>query len=271
MKGLLVFAGLLLVASGAAYGFSDNFDSYQTGPLNVVSGGVWRTWGGTSTDAQVVTGGLSQPNAMEIGEYEPDVVTYWPNLFGGGGGAGRFSFDFLVHEELEKDMDTYVFAGSGNPADNSIDYGSSIGIFILDWWTDSPGFTKLHIWDVAGPGGGGDYGVLELGTNLALNTWHHVDLLAALTVPDPTSNNPADADGFFDVFLNGNRVAANVPFGLDNPMGWNATEIYGFKDDEIDRDYMLIDNVDAVPEPGSLLALGTGLLSLAGLAIRRRK
>lgn len=267
---IIIMVLAFVVVSGSAFAFSDNFDSYATGSLTVVSGGVWNLWGGgPGTDAQVTAQGLSAPNAQyHDGIGVPDVVAHWSNLFGGGGG-GRFSFDFLVHEEGEDDMDDYVFVGSGNPALMDIDYGSSIGVFIVDWG-GSLGSTSLDIWDVAGAGGGGDYGIINLGSGLALDVWHHVDLIGWLTVADPTSNDPLAEDGKFEVWLNGSPVLGPTSFGLDNAFGWNATEIYSFDaggDFPEQDDYTLFDNVEAVPEPSIFLLAGLGLLAL----IRRKK
>ena len=275
MKCVLVCTVVLVLAavSGSALAFTDDFDSYATGPLSVVSGGVWNTWGGASTDAQVTAQGLSLPNAQyHDGINVPDVVTYWGDLFGGGGGgggSGAFSFDFLVHEEGQDDMDTYVFAGSGNPGALDINYGSAIGIFILDWG-GSLGSTTLHIWDTVGANGGGDYGIIELATGLSLDVWYNLELRASITVADRTANAVTDADGVFEVWLNGLQVLGPTSFGLDDPLGWNATEIYSYDaggETPERNDYMLFDNVSAVPEPGLLALLGLGVIA----ALRRRR
>jgi len=271
MRYLVLSAVVLVCAavSGSALAFTDDFDSYATGALSVVSGGVWNTWGGNSTDAQVTAQGLSAPNAQyHDGINVPDVVTYWGDLFGGGGG-GAYSFDFLVHEEGQDDMDTYVMVGSGNPGALDINYDTAIGIFILDWG-GSLGSTTLHIWDTDGTRGGGDYGIIELATGLSLDVWHSLELRAAVTVADRTANDPLDADGVFTIWLDGSQILGPTSFGLDDPVGWNATEIYSFDaggETPEQDDYMLFDNVSAVPEPGLLALLGLGILA----ALRRRK
>jgi len=62
----LIAASLVFSFSfgGSTPGIIDSFDSYGTGPLKVVSSGAWRVWGNGTNDAQVVTGGLSAPNAL---------------------------------------------------------------------------------------------------------------------------------------------------------------------------------------------------------------
>lgn len=258
----------LALACAASAEIVDNFDSYATGPLSAVSGGVWNTSGGASTDAQVVDMGLSPPNAMyHDGIGVPHVVSYsGTSVLAGAGSVATFSYDFNVYEQGDADVDTYLFVGSGNPAHWSTDYSSCVGIFIVDWADiDGVGASALHIWDVVGAPGGGDYGIIELDRNLPAQHWHHVELIATQTIPDMTANPPDDADGFFDVFIDGLSAAAGVPFGLDSPVGLNALEVYSFDDRGAQDDYHLYDNIALTPEPASLL-----ILALAGPMLRRR-
>lgn len=277
MYKIIAAASLALVlAAGTAFGFSDNFDSYQTGALSSVSGGVWQTWNNNSADTTVTTGGIDGSNAMKNTGGGQDIVGYWDNAFATTNSV-KCSFSFFVHEtpgaESDIDTDTYLYYGSGTPGNAGIDYDSAIGNFIVDWY-NTPGKTTLHIWDQCGAGGGGDYGIIELATDLSLDTWHNVDLVATLAVADPTSNDVADADGYFDVAVDGTTVLTHQYFGLNNPLGLNAVEIASYQDDNTtDNDYILLDNISvtAVPEPGSLMALATGLAGLAGFVTRRRK
>jgi len=278
MKRIAVVA-VALLATAAWAQIDDNFDSYATGPLSVVSGGVWNTWGGASTDAQVIDMGLSAPNSQfHDGVGVPDVVTYGAgSALSGAGSVATLSFDFLTHEvgggtnpEGYQDMDTYIFVGSGNPGDLSTNYGSVIGVFIIDWaWIDDVGFSPVHLWDVAGEGGGGDYGIAELARGLVGDQWHHVELVATQAVDDMTANDPLDADGFFDVYVDTVLCTPTpLPFGLDDPMGLNALELYSFEDEqpEAPDDYHLFDNFLLTPEPASL-----GLLVLGAVALLRRR
>jgi len=282
MRKLPIVLGLaltLVVSGGAFASFFDNFDSYATGPLSTVSGGVWRTWGGNSTDAQVVTGGLSPPNAqMHNGIGTPDVVTYWDSIMQSNlGHWARVSFDFLVHETPNtdpalNDIEGDVTFTSGDPLLNDIDYGTGLGILRINTGPVSPGYTCVRWWDLDGLNGGGEVPFDALvADQLALDVWHHVDVIATLTVADPLANDPLLADGTFDVFVDG-ALGLSATFGWENPRGWNATEIWSYADaDPIDEDYFLVDNFEAVPvpEPSSLLALGGFLPALA--LLRRRK
>ncbi len=263
--GVLIVA---LAASAALAGIYDNFDSYPTGSLFAGSGGVWRGWENVGGDAQIVTGGLSAPNALQLNKAAnpPDVVTYsnTGNVLGHLGAQATFSFDFRVSKPDNNDIDSYFYAGSGNPNTNDTFYDSLLGIFIVDWGTTAgPNATSLTIWD--GRQSGGPFGTVNLNTALSLNAWHDVRLQATQTVADMTSNPANDPDGNFVIYLDNVLVTANpLPFIMSRPEGLNAFEAYEIDSVGASAQYHMYDNVSLTPEPAAL-----GLLAL-GLLLRRR-
>jgi hypothetical protein len=262
----------LVALAGAAYAdnFNDNFDSYATGALSTVSGGVWNLWGGAGTDAQVATGGLSAPNAMRHnGAGTPDVVTYWSNALAGG--PGKLAFDFKVHEDANRSAtwthsEVDITLGAGNPALLDTNYGTGPGILVLGGGAAGgyTGTAKVQFWDVGGAEGGGDFGFVQIGT-VSTDAWHHAEVVATLTVADPLANDPNLADGFFDVFVDAALLINHQSFGMNDANGWNMTETWSNRDAGNTADeFTLIDNMVVTPEPSSL-----ALLALA-LVLRRR-
>ncbi len=232
MKHVLVCLTTLLLAMTAAKAdFSEDFDSYATGPLSVVSGGVWHPWLNIAVDAEVAPLGLSAPNAMKnTGIDVPEVVTYFTNGLGFGMTA-TFSFDFLVHEEGDKDSKAWVFAGAGNPDDHSFNYDAAFGgSFEIDQG-DDPGITSIR------------FAGVPLKTNLAVDQWHHVELVALQTVEHLTSNGPEEIDGYLDVYVNSEKVLSQQPFTLNDERGFNALDIYADAGADNTDDYFLFDNI----------------------------
>ena len=266
MRTFSILLGLALIAfcagASAATIFAEDFN-YSTGMLSNVSGGVWNTWGGASTDTVV----MSRMLTMD-GYNVPDVVAYHPNALPSLG-TMTYSFDFFVHEEGAADIDTYYFIGAGNPGDNSIDYGNALGAFMIDW-ASPVGQAAFHAWDMDGANGGGDYGIAQLAVGLTLDAWHNVKIEAIQTVANPSANDPLLADGQFRVLLDAVEVLPWTNFGNNSPVGFNAIEIYSFDGGE-EHDFQAIDKIniefEPVPEPGMFALAGLGLLAL----IRRRK
>lgn len=265
---LLTAVVVLLFCSNslAALLLDEDFD-YATGWLTAVSGGKWHTWLDSSQDGLVLGSML-----VHDGRGVPEVCTYFSNALPAGAVGGKTmtaEFDFFVHEE-DLDLDTYIMIGGGTPATAEIDY--NLWGFIVDWWTGNEGWTKLHLWDMDGANGGGDWGIVQIVDNLALDTWHHVLVEAVQTVADPLANAPADADGQFRVFVNGVLGMDWTNFGNNSPNGVNSVDIYTFDSDPSEEhDFHAFDKIiiNGVPEPGTMSIIGAGVLGL--LALMRRK
>lgn len=267
MKTFSILLGLVLAlacgSASAATLFAEDFN-YPAGMLTNVSGGVWKTWLNASQDAVVVSKML-----VLDGENVPEVCAYFDNALPAIGTMNA-RFSFFVHEEGDVEADSYFWIGGGTEATAEIDY--NIWGFIVNWAGGSPGSTTLHLWDVDGDNGGGNWGVAQLATGLSLDTWHTVELIAKQNVVDPLANNVADADGVFQVWLNGNLVMDWTNFGNNSVNGINSVDIYSFDDGE-EHDFFAYDKIyieatePIVPEPGMFVLAGLGLLAL----IRRKK
>jgi len=94
--------------------------------------------------------------------------------------------------------------------------------------------------------------------------------VSQLTQGAGSNSAPLAAPSLWDLYVNGTRVQQNISLtatsSASNPWITQIVNVEG----KTEADQALISLVQ-VPEPGSILALGSGLLGLAGFAIRRRK
>jgi len=268
MRTFSILLGLALMAfcagASASTIFTEDFN-YSTGMLSTVSGGVWSPWGGTSTDAVV----LSKMAAFD-GIGSPDVVTYYSDAIPGAGKM-TYSFDFFVHEEDLDDFEAQYVIGSGDPVTKAIDYSTGFALAID--WNPSPGTTTVHIWDLDFTDGGGNFGYnAVVATGLSVDAWHNLTFEAVMTVPDRLGNPAADADGQFRILVDNALAFDWTNFGNNSLAGLNATEIAVFGNSQ-EHDVMYFDKINVeftetiIPEPGMFALAGLGLLML----IRRRK
>ena len=113
-------------------------------------------------------------------------------------------------------------------------------------------------------GGMTDFGMANAGDVLVFEIWNETENLIFASQPSLSEDqqNHAYAMHFSGGILNGYDFPAGTYIGMEDwPEGqsdWN------YQDDQF-----IATNVTIVPEPGSLLALGSGILSLMGLARRR--
>jgi hypothetical protein len=249
-------------ASAAITVFDEDF-TYTTGMLTNVSGGLWHLW----QDNPAVPDGVVLSKMMVIdGIGTPEVCAYYQNALPTAGNMTA-SFDFFVHEEPDADLDAYVMIGGGDESTANLDY--NLWGFIIDWG-GSAGSTALHLWDLDGDNGGGNWGVAQLQLNLTLDAWHTVELIANQTVADPLANAVTDADGQFQVWLDGNLVLDWTNFGNNSVYGVNSIDIYNF-DQQEEHDFNSFDNIliTGVPEPSTVMMVLGGLGMLIFLRKRR--
>lgn len=257
MKGviwLMLVAVLLSPMTGLGAGFTDDFDSYETGALSTVSGGLWRPYANSAPDAQVVTGGASNPNAMLFDNTYGDVIRFSDEDLLAGGSA-TLSFDFYVTSGNDN-MGAGVMLAAGSPSDSTINgfvAGSEVAYLVIGYGQTTPGVT-VHLY-------GANFWEFPLLTTVSPDAWHQLSLTALAT-------------GSFDVYVDGSLVGDDQAFApLTDPQGLNAVEFgttfipgageaYGvYKFDNVS---LTGAEVPMVPVPGAMLmvSLGSGAVAL---------
>jgi len=261
MRHLAIITVLLVLSAGVQAEIVDDFDSYAPGALTAVSDGFWHIYEGGAglwTDCEVSAEGLSTPNAMRLigGEDQVDiqeVLAYSDtgNMLNRLGDTATLAFDFFVHEQGDRQSLSLVCLGSGDPALATMDYDSVVTVLLFNFSHADPadGLVKVHVWDIsAGDLGGGNYGLPELATDITVDQWHHLRLVATQSVEDIFANDPNDADGTFEIWVDDVLLMADpLPFGfndLNNSYGLNAIDVSSWcGDDYLYDDYILYDNI----------------------------
>jgi hypothetical protein len=262
--GLIVLVAVLpLSQAWAGASIVDDFDSYATGALSTVSGGTWRLWGGVGNDAQVVTGGLSNPNAARFDTTYGDVVSYADQDLLAGGSA-TLSFSFFASSTSNDNMALSVVVGSGNPGDNSVDYDNKVVDIIIggyDYNGDGDLDINVNLWFPDRPEQGLNFPLL---TYVTPDAWHQLSVEALST-------------GAFNVYIDGVWVGSDSFDALTNPNGLNCAEIWTARVSPTydATGYYLIDDfsltgaeLPTVPVPGAMLLVSLGS---AAVALCRRK
>lgn len=276
-----------LPAAGAVI-FSDGFESYNAGALdknlsggpNASPNGSGNPWFGPAPPNARVVGvdsGVSPHSGAQMVRGAPvtgaDLDQNWVNIayrFNGGSAfSGNLTFDWWYYDALGAGGSNFkdcAAIGFYNTAPATTDYpgtgslNSSTQIQRLELGgTGQAGInTSFYQARVVGASGGAGGGWFDTSTPRSIG-WHHGRIIVGPSLGDGTNG----VSFFVD-----NMALATFTHNSVTSYGYNVLELNtkfgsqtGYFDDV---------SLSNVPEPGSLLALGAGLISLAGMLRKRR-
>ena len=270
MKKVLILSVMLVVAlslPAAAYdvNWTDNFDSYSAGALN--SQGGW-----VSSGINVVNDlARSAPNSVQ--QPVVGVTTATKNMRSAGwsynaGYVKAWIYDPASGGGIDTRVGPHSSAGTGvsNMFTANATDSRSAAFWYAQW-----SWTPVQIDGTAAPTGGGYY-FTAVKPAARVSGWGYVIVSWAF---DYTA-------GTGQVQWRINSTTPNLQLNLDSTSGrWAASHdvagiflgsAYGAMGTDIVQGH--IDDLEfkgnVIPEPTSLLALGTGLIGLAGLIRRKR-
>mgnify|MGYP000109058063 CR=1 FL=1 len=245
MKRLVILAAALTVACACSAGaFTENFDSYaDQAAFNAV-------WGNSGSPVALSNNQwVSSPNSV----YQGTAAVQSRILLSNPVPAQQLKFSFMFYDETGTGSLAraygMVYARSGNLWTDSLQQIIAVGKY------NSVATTKYFARIAFGSL---NWFVLDAPTSPDRSVgWHKAEVIGAVDPNDPTK---AQLSFYIDGQL-GKTVGgvANSVFNFV-VLGSGLTSTHG----------MYFDDVSVVPEPGSLLALGSGLVGMAGLLLRRR-
>ncbi len=245
MKRLFVLAAALLTVSAvSAYAFTDNFDSYAD---QAALETVWQHSGSPVLLSN--NQAFSSPNSV----YQGTAAAQSRALVSNPVPAQQLNFSFVFYDETGTGSLAraygMVYARAGSNWTDTLNQIIAIGKY------NSVATTK-YFGRIAF--GSLNWFVLDAPTSPDRSVgWHKAEVIGAVDPNDPTK---AQISFYIDGQL-GKTVGgvANSVFNFV-VLGSGLSSTHG----------MYFDDVTLVPEPGSLLALGSGLVGMAGLLLQRK-
>jgi hypothetical protein len=244
---------LMSAASAWAFSYFEDFEGVPSGTSITALGWIDKAAG---VDVNVVTGDHAAWTGNYVrGKTSPDGGVYYESLGAGVPTTGNLNFACKAWSTNPYDGVNYYY-GSG-----TVGLGDAAGENLVNWWGGSSN-TDLWVFDARGMGA--TYEMIWT-PGLRGTYWEDVTVQLQIVV-DQTSKL------LWGVVDNGHGVRVETAHMSYASAAIGSVRIvesnYDWKDYGIDVDDI---SVTSVPEPGSLLAMATGLMGVAGMAIRRRR